>query len=160
MDPAELLGGVGDEHAAGVGDAAEGVVGGEAFAAEQGGEQEGGAANAGAAVGDDAAAGEEVFVEGFEEAEKGCGGGGDVAVGDGEAAEADAVAGAGGALELEAEVELLFRGEEGDEDVGGLALEEADFVFQTVAAVGSGHDGELRGDAGFDPVRHGCFFGG
>jgi len=36
--PVELLGGVGDEHAAGLGDAAEGVVGGETFAAEEGGE--------------------------------------------------------------------------------------------------------------------------
>jgi len=35
--PAELLGSVGDERAAGLGDAAEGVVGGEAFAAEEGG---------------------------------------------------------------------------------------------------------------------------
>ena len=31
--PAELFGGVGDERVAGLGDAAEGVVGGEAFAA-------------------------------------------------------------------------------------------------------------------------------
>ena len=35
--PVELGGGVGDEGAAGLGDAAEGVVGGEAFAAEEGG---------------------------------------------------------------------------------------------------------------------------
>ena len=80
-------------------------------------------------------------MEGLEEVEEGCGGGGDVAVGDGEAAEADAVAGAGGALELEAEVEFFAGGEEGDEDVGGFALEEADFVFHTAAAVGRGHDG-------------------
>jgi hypothetical protein len=52
----ELLGGVGYEHAAGLGDAAEGVVGGEAFAAEEGGEQEGGPANACKAMGYDAAA--------------------------------------------------------------------------------------------------------
>ena len=37
FDPVKLLGGIGDEHAAGLGDAAEGVVGGEAFAAEEGG---------------------------------------------------------------------------------------------------------------------------
>ena len=154
----ELLGGVGDEHAAGVGDAAEGVVGGEAFAAQEGGEQEGGSANAGAAVGDDAAALEEVFVEGFEEVEEGCGGGWNVAVGDGKAAEEDAVAGAGGTLEFEGEVCLLREGEEGDEDVGALALEEADFVLKMLSAVGSRHDRELRGNAGFDPVRHGSFW--
>ena len=34
--PAKLLGSVGDERAAGLGDAAEGVVGGEAFAAQEG----------------------------------------------------------------------------------------------------------------------------
>jgi hypothetical protein len=56
LDPVELLGGVGYEHAAGLGDAAEGVVGGEAFAAEEGGEQEGGPANACKAMGYDAAA--------------------------------------------------------------------------------------------------------
>ena len=39
FDPAELLWGVGDEHAAGLGEAAEGVVGGEAFAAQEGCQQ-------------------------------------------------------------------------------------------------------------------------
>ena len=87
---------------AGLGDAAEGVVGGEAFAAEEGGEEQGGSADAGEAVGYDAAALEEVVVQGVEEVEEGFGGVGDVAVGDGEAAEADAVAVAGGALVLEA----------------------------------------------------------
>ena len=106
----ELLGGVGDERLAGLGDAAKGVVGGEAFAAQEGGEQKGGSANAGAAVGYDAAALEEVVVEGVEEVEEGFGGGWDIAIGDGEAAEEDAVAGAGGALELETEFERLRQG--------------------------------------------------
>jgi hypothetical protein len=152
--PAELLRGVGDEHAAGVGDAAEGVVGGEALAAQEGGEQKRRAADAGAAVGYDAAALEEVFVEGFEKLEEGFGGGGDVAIGNGEAAEADAVTGAGGVFVLEGEVDVFFGSEERDEDVGALALEEADFAFKMLSAVRSRHDCELRGDAGVNPVRH------
>jgi hypothetical protein len=50
----ELLRGIGNEHAAGVGDAAEGVVGGEAFATQECGEEERGSADARAAVGHDA----------------------------------------------------------------------------------------------------------
>ena len=100
LDPAELLGGIGDEGVAGLGDAAEGVVGGEAFAAEEGGEEEGRAADTRETVGHDGAVLEEVLVEGFEEIEEGFGGLGDAAVGDGEVAEEDAMTIAGGALVL------------------------------------------------------------
>jgi hypothetical protein len=52
--PVQLLGGIGNEHAAGVGDAAKGVVGGEAFATQERREKERGSADARPAVGHDA----------------------------------------------------------------------------------------------------------
>jgi len=60
---------------------------------------------------------------------------------------------------LESDPEFFFSGKKRDEDVGSLALEGADFIFHPVAPVGSGHDRKLRGDAGFNPVRHGSFLG-
>jgi len=58
----ELLGGIGNEHTAGLGDTSKGVIGGESFAAKKGGKQKRGSPNARAAVGYDASSLEEIVM--------------------------------------------------------------------------------------------------